>query len=422
MNDDEARAPRTAWALGVGFFLLYLACGITFYLQAPRVLRHIDQLFDADIPSRVIDLTHAQGEHERTQLHPLFVLLLNPLGYSLREVLRLTNVSGAGAGSLAAVILCAAAGGTTAGVFFSMLRRLGLGTSAAFGWTLVLGLSASQLLFASLPESFAFSALSLVVLFACGARPQTPRGLLAAGVASFGMVVTNIVAVALIRLRWLDRRRPWTALRTVAIHVAVVVAITGALSLVQLYLYPGAATFLHVQPIGNTDRSSFVPPAGAAEAEERAQELGATLILFNVAAPRLVVTETGTPRTVVEFAEPGVGALRGGAGGLQAILWAAILIVSAVGGVRSRLDREPLAIALVLWIAFNAALHTIFGTSLFLYSCQWTFAVVALTAWGFDRVPVPARVKLGTLAMVVAAQAANNALFILELLRIYARK
>jgi hypothetical protein len=422
MAARDARRLRVAVAIGVAFFLLYLACGATFYMRAPRVFRHLDQIFDADIPSRVIDLTHAQGGHERTELHPLFVLLLNPIGHSLRGVLRAVEAPGvAGVGSLAAVILCAAAGGATVGVFFLLLRGLALPPIFAVGWSLVLGLSASHLVFSSLPESYAFSALSLVTLFALGTRPTLPRaGLVAASVVSFGMLVTNLGAAVLVRARWLDVRRPWAALRSTAIHVAVVIAIAGGLSLVQLFFYPGTRSFLHVREVGGTDHASFVWPRDYEDALFRAREVAAHLGLFNVATPKLVVRPTGGPRTGVTLHDPRPGALRA-IGVVHALLWLALGAAALVSGIRRRLYLEPLAAALAGWIAFHAALHSVFGVALFLYSCQWTFAVVALVAVALDRLARDSAWLRAALGLLLAAQAVNNALFLWELFLVFAR-
>ena len=60
------------------------AGGSAFHFQSPRIFFYIDEVFDADIPSRIIDLTRVQGPHSRSQYHPAFVLLLNPLGFGLR--------------------------------------------------------------------------------------------------------------------------------------------------------------------------------------------------------------------------------------------------------------------------------------------------------------------------------------------------
>src|SRR4029079_2196396 len=92
------------------------------------------------------------------------------------------------------------------------------------------GVSATQIIFSTMPETYVFSALSLAVLFAIGARATAPRdGLVAAGVASFGMVTTNLGAALLVRLHWLDRRQPWTVVRTMVVYVLLVFAVTAAL-------------------------------------------------------------------------------------------------------------------------------------------------------------------------------------------------
>ena len=58
-----------------------------------------------------------------------------------------------------------------------LLDRLGVHPSRARGFTLVFGLSATQVVFSSLPETHAFSALGLVLVFLVSAPPS--RSLLA---------------------------------------------------------------------------------------------------------------------------------------------------------------------------------------------------------------------------------------------------
>ena len=86
---------------------------------------------------------------------------------------------------------------------------------------------------------------------------------------------------------------------------------------------------------------------------------------------------------------------------------------------RPRADADPLTIALGLWLASQAVLHMVFGTSLFLYSCQWTFAVIALAAVGTDRLG-PRRSLDAALLALVALQAVTNTSFLLEILRLFA--
>src|SRR5512141_1060181 len=84
-------------------------------------------VFDADAKRVVHDLARHDGTHYRTKVHPLFVLLLNPLGLALKTVMVRPRP--------AALLLNAAAGGAAAALFGALLRRLGVGAARALLWT-----------------------------------------------------------------------------------------------------------------------------------------------------------------------------------------------------------------------------------------------------------------------------------------------
>jgi len=400
------------WGLALGFFALYVGWGLAFHLRSPRLFYYLDEAFDADIPSRIMDLTRPQGPHLRAQFHPLFVLLLNPIGVALRAGLRGLGVEASG--RAAAIALSAAAGGGGVAVFSVLLRGLGLASLRVVLWSLVFGLSASQFVFGSLPESWIFSGLSLLVLFALGTRPRPPRdGLVVAGTAAFGMAVTNLAAAVLVRARWLvSEGRVGRLVGGLARYLLLVLLATALLSALQSVVYPGASPFYRADPLAREDRQSFVRNF---ELAERTGDLLAHLFFFDLTAPRLLVTETGTPRTTVDFPDPSLAALRP-EGAVHAVLWTALLFLAGWGLLRMR---EPLPLALLLWLALQAALHLAFGTSLFLYSCQWTFAVVALVAVGTDRLSPPRALDASLLALV-GLQALANTAFLLEILRVFA--
>src|SRR4029450_9744077 len=131
-----------AVGLLLAFLALYASTGVALQRAAPMAYAYLDQLFDADVPSRIIDITRFAGPHHRTQYHPLFVLLLNPVGVGLKGLLRLFDVDQAG--RLAASLLCALAGAASVAAFFRLLRKNGLDTPTAAAWSAVFGLSASH--------------------------------------------------------------------------------------------------------------------------------------------------------------------------------------------------------------------------------------------------------------------------------------
>jgi len=391
---------REAAAFAILFALAYGAVATYFCARAPHLFVELDQAFDADLGLWTIDLARPQGPHSRTRIHPLSVLLLNPAGSTLRAILRAGHVDFAG--RLAAALLCAAAGGLTVGVFRVLLDRLEVGASRARRWALVFGLSTTQVIFSSLPESYAFSALGLVLVFAVeGTRRPSRAALLATGVFAFGITVTNIVAVALARVLS-AAPSGWERLRRCALHVSLVLVIAAALSVVQGALYPTSVLFFVPQRLPAAYVASF-PALSPSVLLERLGALASHVPFVSLAAPRLLIDATLTSRIEVDF-EPFALATPTLVGGIHWLLWATLLVRAAMGlganfaaardvpeGAGQRSAREasrPVVVALMAWLLFELALHLVFGVSLFLYSGHWTFAVVALAAVGLEKRPL----------------------------------
>jgi hypothetical protein len=170
-----------------------------------------------------------------------------------------------------------------------------------------------------------------------------------------------------------------------------------------------------VTALGRDDRLSFVWPENARDVVVRGAELVPHFLEWNLAAPRTVI-HVADGRTVVDFPRAGDVAFRP-AGLVHACLWGALVLAAIVRGARARSWSRPIVRALGLWTLALLALHLVFGTSLFLYSGQWTFAVLALVALSLDR-PAGGRVREALLAALVALallQAATSSALLLEI-------
>ena len=225
--------------------------------------------------------------------------------------------------------------GATVGAFRLLLERLGVRTAWARAFTLVFALSATQVLFSSLPETHAFSALGLVLVFLVATPPaRSPVARLAAGVFSFGITATGLVAAAFAHLDWRrdGRRAPLVAARA----VVLILLVAAALALLQQALFPGARPFFVREPLGTGYTSSVVRPwslrelSGAHGDGRHAHDLrrhGRT--------PREGERIRPT-RGLSHFASP-LPALRP-AGAIHVVLWAG-LVGMAAWGLRRRQER-----------------------------------------------------------------------------------
>src|SRR5262249_34916533 len=159
----------------------------------------------------------------------------------------------------------------------------------------------------------------------------------------------------------------------------LVLAVAGVLTLLQTSVYAGTAPFWRVGGLNRDDQLSFVLPEHPRDVLARGIELAPYFLEWNLAAPRTVIQGDGS-RTAVDF--PARGAVPGPGGIVRAVLGGALVLAAIVRSARTGSWRRPVAAALGLWTLALVALHLVFGTSLFLYSGQWTFAVLALAALG----------------------------------------
>ena len=403
--------PGTVTLVAFGASLaLYLGIGQAF---APgRMFERADLALGTDVPRVIADLTRFVANHYRTKVHPIFVFLLNPLGLALKALL--------GAPRPAALLLNAAAGALGVALFHLLLRRLGVAGIRAILWTSLFALSSSQLFFGSIPETYAFSGASLLLLFVLFARgAATGWSFVAAGVVCFGITLTNLATALWLHARAADWSGGlWPIVPRVVRYAVAVLSLTAALAMLQADWYPRAKLFFGPTALREETRYAFLPGSHSALGR-RLADLGANALVFNLAAPGLAVTKAGQRHPTTVFAP---AALRP-PGIAHAALWGAALATAAGWAARERLHRKPAVQALLGSLGFHLVLHFFYGEILFLYSCHFTFAVIALAALAAESRLATRGASAGwtvvALGGLVALQAANNAAFLYELHSIY---
>jgi hypothetical protein len=410
------RPPRLAIAAlaSLAFsFGLYFTVATRF--ASGRMFGRAGLVLGTDAPRVIADLTRYDANHYRTKVHPLFVLLLNPLGHALKESLGQPRVS--------AMLLNSGFAALAVALFHLLLRLSGVAAGRASLWTAMFGLSASQLFFGSLPETYAFSGASLLLLYVLFAAGRAlGAGFVAASVFSFGITVTNLAMAVWLRARALPwGPDPWRLAPRLVRYTAAVAAITAGLGMLQASWYPRARLFFG--PAALLEEAQYVfLPGNASTLAARGGDVLANGFVFNLAAPQLQVDKVGHRHPKTAFPRPSPAALRP-AGVAHVLLWSALLWAAAVCGARHALHRQAAVQALLGGVAFQLGLHSVYGETLFLYSCHWTFAILASAALAIERGLLARPEWSGRAALALGAlvglQAANNAAFLYELYSIY---
>lgn len=343
--------------------------------------------FDADSNQFLGAVEH--GWSDIRTLHPGFQLLLNGPVRALDHLAAQAGLARAGALRAAAPLLLAPLCGLLGGGFWwRACVEAGLAPALRLGGLLLLQCSFSQVIFTTIPESYPLSGMLYCVLLWAAVRAQRrPASLerrpvqaawLALALAMSAVTVTNgFVCVAVWalsrgrRIAW--RRRALAALGAAAIVAASIYAVRALDSVAYSLPLPTPGAML-----AETGHTGLTPAYTAPSSPQRVKELPA-LVLAGLLAPRAAVVRNPSAeyhanryRFGFSFSATAASAPR------LALGW--LLALAGLYAAWPALAGSTLARAVGAVFLLNAALHTVWGTEVFLYSQHWQafllFAIV----------------------------------------------
>jgi hypothetical protein len=369
-------------AIIVALCLSAAAWGLFLFSQFEfeRLCRAFDFWFDSDPARTVGDINERRVLfHERSNLHPLYsILVAGPFG-ALGSVFGLTNET-------VTALYVALQSALLAGASYIAMRAFGLArVDAGLGIALLFSTSAC-LYWVGFPEWVAFGATSVIVCAAWVAGPPRmrnhPTGV-AQNLASVSIVVTSWaigLAASLVsdwpKLRW----------RQAFKHTRDALALLAALSVVQLFLFPEAGRFLDIW----NEIDHNIATAQRSIQDFPIQFFGQTLV-----APEMAVIEGA--RVEPSWGVPIITSrLQGVAFDPLTIvifaLWATLGAFGLIAGFRGGVTR-PVFVIVTGTLAYFGVLHAVFGGEVFLFSLQFAPFMVFIALWSVQsRFKVAARV------------------------------
>ena len=351
--------------LSAVFFYIYLL--IASMLNHPR-FDVDDVFFDADAFNWRLRLTtdHWQDYYWRS-VHPFALLLLKPPIDFVGMLLKGDKLFGA-------YIVVALAGGLCVFVVWRYVKKISGNTTFAMLSASLLGLTTSHLIFGSLIETYIFLAASLLVFQLLLLEDSPFSSLVVSGLTTIGLTYTNFAQNVLSFFTVKPK------FKSIFRYIATVLVFLILLSLTNNLLYPESQPFF------------FVPSALQAEEQNifpfnrlRVDALVRLFFFHNVVAPTPIFYTKDIPFTQFRFFKPEVNALSGYDPGLQTItawFWMGFIILAAVAFLVhfKSYKTHKYSIALAGCIAINFGLHIRYGKELFLYSPNWTYALILLLA------------------------------------------
>jgi len=379
------QSSKIALALAIPVFALHLAFALR--LDGLGVFNQQDVFFNADIAVRVRCMVENDCRGRSSFSHPNLALFVNPPVQVAAGVITLGGLTGidrATARRFAALCVSPLASALKAPVVFFVLLGLGLGVRQA-GLLAVLSLvSFSQLVFGSIPESFALSGLLIALAYWLAIRTMRRKDRrlwpwILVGVGTAGITVSNLVIVAILfaaaRLQTGETFRAVLAkLAIVAIlvllpTVALPTMFRDAYRLEEVSVEGGAEytqRWMKTHRIAN--RALATPSAWAHTFAAPEPGLGHNL-------PARLMASRYQYRFIMAHREE-VFCFRHPLG----FLFVGLFVAGALGALRAPAHARWMCGASLAIIAFNWILHSAWGVDLILYSQHWQLSLLVLLA------------------------------------------
>jgi hypothetical protein len=315
---------------------------------------------------------------------------------------------------MAALLLIALAG---AGCVFLMWRFVLTATdnpTYALSFAGLLGISASHLVFATVTESYIFSAFGLLWLFTLLQSNERPVWkIIPAGVVTLGITVSNfaqsLIAFFIIRRNW----REWLTFTFITVAVGV------ALTLFTNLIHPRWSTFFF-SPTDMLFETKHTGHVQRVNIMRRTTLLGKNLFLYNMAAPMPMhrgEEKEGRPpfpRLNFFYMHPTVMEYQQHRYGPPALLLWGVLLLGAFTAFLIQNRRSPhlrFQVTALALFGFNFILHLDYGFEPFLYTPNWTYLLVIFVALSLAGLAQRRFAQL-TFAACLLTLTVNNIVFV----------
>lgn len=234
---------RSLFFLSIVLFLSFL---IIFLLSSTKLsstglFSKYSIIFEMDIPRVMMDMTSALSAHDRTHVHPLYVLMVNPFGSFLIALFKQRVIS--------AVILSSILGawGVQLALLVTWLLTKDLWKSTILA--AIFGFSSSQFFLTIIPDTASLAVCSIAItfiLFIVSIRKKHINGVawLLAGLFTLGVTITNfaqtMICYSILVLSFgINRNNIFKIVR----YFFSVLFVAILLSLIQKQIYPSSILF-----------------------------------------------------------------------------------------------------------------------------------------------------------------------------------
>jgi hypothetical protein len=233
----------------------------------------------------------------------------------------------------------------------------------------LLGASAAHLVFGSLIETYIFLAAVTLVFMVLLLRDKPLFALVITGTISFGITLTNFVQTAIAFIVVKRDFKQWLK------YGLIVGALVIPLALLNNFIYPNSQPYFFIPSnLTSETGNTFTPSVARGAAVLR------VMFLHSIVAPDPLILKEEIPFLKVWLfkAEPmRMSEYHTWFGKTLAFAWLGLLLLGGFLFLKNlKKEDNRFTFAFILILLFNFWLHLRYGKDIFLYSTNWTYAII----------------------------------------------
>ena len=385
--------------LASAFFSVYLILASIFNRPAFDV---DDIFFDSDgLLWRTRFTTVDYRDYYWRSVHPFVLLIIRPLVTLVSFFLKGDKLS-------AAFVLVAFAGALCVFLVWYFVKHTIGNSLYALLIASLLGASAAHLVFGSLLETYIFLVAVMLVFLVLLLKDKPLFVLIITGTLSFGITITNFIQTAIAFIFVKRDFKQWVK------YGLIVGALVFLLTFLNNFVYPNSQPYFF-------DPSSFTAESGNTFAPSIARGLAVLRVMFlhSIVAPDPLILKEEIPFLKVWMFKADPMRLSKYAtvfGKSLAFVWLGLILLGGFLFLKNfKKQDNRFLFAFIFILLFNFMLHLRYGKDLFLYSTNWTYAIILFLAMAWKELADKKWFQI-SLLVFLAMLLANNSRLIFTML------
>ena len=303
-------------------------------------------------------------------VHPFVLIIIRPLIWLISIFLKGNTLS-------AAFVLTAFAGALCVFLVWYFVKHFSKNDFYSLLIATVFGASTAQLIFSSLIETYIFLAATALLFIIFILKDKPLWVLVATGLVAFGITISNFGQTVIAHF-FIQRN-----LKQIIIYGLIVTALIVPFTLLNNYIYPDSQPyFWDLSSFTGEGHNSFPPTV------QRANYLGRVMMLHSIVAPQPLILQEEIPflkvwmfRASIKKDPMQISQYETALGNTLAYTWLGLVLLGGFLFLKNfRRQDNRFLFTFILILLFNFFLHMQYGKDVFLYSVNWTYALILFLA------------------------------------------